>query len=76
VTIVTYSVCDQCGTQKEIINNTSCGISITFSVTTLGGKTEWKNHVKTFCDADCLIEYFRSHIVSEGFVETVEEKNI
>jgi hypothetical protein len=72
--IVQYNVCNFCGTQKEIINNTNCGISITLSVTLLGGKTEWKNHTKTFCDRDCLIEYLRHHITPEGFEEVVEEK--
>jgi len=73
MTIVSYSVCDFCGDQVEIVNNKFCGLSMTFTITLTSGKADWKNHSHTFCNRDCLIEYMRIHITNEGFVDIINK---
>ena len=76
MTVVSYNVCDQCGNQTKIESDKFCGLRVDFKITSLNStKLNFGTDIKTFCDKECFLEYFKAHINNVGeFVNDEEEK--
>lgn len=76
--IVYMNVCDQCGNQNEIQSGSlDSGVNIDFRIVPTYQKTENRGsylgvdalHNKTFCDKECMLEWFKSHAESSGVIK-------
>lgn len=71
--IISYNVCEHCGSQTEISNITDdTGFEFHFCTFSLKdsarGQKPWpgKFNVGSFCDRNCLLEYLKANLDEKG----------
>jgi predicted dinucleotide-utilizing enzyme len=73
--IVTYNVCDHCGTQKQIMSGSAGGIDVLFAIDDTYESTRnptrfrQKDLQGTFCDKECFISWLKENLNTRGFVK-------
>lgn len=75
--IVNYNVCDQCGNQNEIQSGSlGSGIDVTFTIIPTyqtienrGGYNRDKQTNGTFCDKECMLEWFKANLSINGMMK-------
>lgn len=63
--IISYNVCDFCGTQQEITKETNSGITVSWAIVATHKVTniKYEKHKSaTFCELSCYIEYLKKNV--------------